>query len=142
MRTLVRWSDSSLSMTTPRPEKAEPSRRMAGPFQHGRFGPRLEIARIDCLEAWLLDAEEFEAALHRYHLGRRLRTHVAIGVKPELADAGFLNAADARNEREPLGKPGAVGLDIHHVAAAKHLTAEIGHRAHERDAAGAEQRDA
>ena len=39
-------------------------------------------------------------------------------------------------------KPGAVGLDVDHIAAAEHFAAEIGHRAHQRDLAGAEQRDA
>ena len=46
------------------------------------------------------------------------------------------------NERKPLGKTGAVGLDVDHVAAAENLAAEFGHRAHQRDVAAAEQRDA
>src|SRR5271155_3899441 len=109
MRTLVRWSDSSLSMTTPRPEKAEPSRCMARSLPEDLVGLGLEIAGVNRLETRLLNAEIFEAALHGDDLDRSLRTHVAIGVQAELADAGLLAAADARNEREPLGKSGAVG---------------------------------
>src|SRR5271163_2535251 len=121
MRTLVKWSDSSLSITTPRPEKAEPSRCMAGSFLHRLVGPGLEIAGVDRLKARLLDAEKLQSALHRDHLGRGLRTHVAIGVQPKLADPGLLDAADARNERESLDKSGAVRLDIDHIAAAEHF---------------------
>ena len=33
----------------------------------------------------------------------------------------LLDAADAGNERQPLGEPGAVGLDVHHVAAAENF---------------------
>src|ERR1700686_1728587 len=114
MRTLVRWSDSSLSMTTPRPEKAEPSRRMARSFLHGAFGLGLEIAGVDRFEAWLLDAEIFETPLHRAHLDRGFGTQVAMGVEAKLPDPGFLNPADAWNERKPLRKSGAVGFDIDH----------------------------
>src|SRR6516165_4928111 len=140
MRTLVRWSDSSLSMTTPRPWNAEPSRCMPRSLGHG-VGPRLKIAGVDCLEARLLDAEEFQPALHGNHLGGRLRPYVAVGMQPQLPNAGLVDAADARNEGEPLGEAGAVGLDVDHIAAAKHLAAELGHRTHQRDLAGAEQGD-
>src|SRR5579863_726912 len=142
MRTLVRWSDSSLSMTTPSPENAEPSRCMAGSFLQRFLGPGLEIAGIDRLEARLLDTEEFQAALHRDHLCGGFRAHVAIGGKSKLADAGFLDAADPGNEREPLGKTDAVGFDVDHITAAEHLAAEIGHRAHQRDMSGGKQRNA
>src|ERR1700733_8503033 len=121
MRTLVRWSDSSLSMTTPRPEKAEPSRRMARPFLHRLFGLVFEIAGVDGFEARLLDAEIFEPAMHRDHLGRGFRAYVAIGVKPKLADPRFLDAPAPWNERQPLGQPGAIGLDIDDIAAAENL---------------------
>src|SRR5580693_9373230 len=121
MRTLVRWSDSSLSMTTPRPEKAEPSRRMARSLPHPLVGLVLEIAGVDRFEARLLDAEIFEPALHGDHLDRRFRPHVAVGVQPQLADARGLDAADAGNERQPVGEPGAVGLNVDHIAAAENL---------------------
>src|SRR5271156_5634682 len=130
MRTLVRWSDSSLSTTTPRPEKAEPSRCMTRSLLQGLVGPGREIAGVDRLKTWLLHAEIFEAALHGDHLGRSLRPHIAIGVQAELADAGLFNAADAGNEREPFGKSCAVRLDIDHITPAQHFTAEFGHRAH------------
>ena len=61
-----------------------------------------------------LHAEIFEPALHRHHFHRRLRPHVAIGMQPQLADAGLVDAADAGNEREPLGEPRPVGLDVDH----------------------------
>src|SRR5580704_4618223 len=134
MRTLVRWSDSSLSMTTPRPWKAEPSRCMKRSLLH-LAGLGLEIAGIDRLEARFLHAEEFQAALHGDDFIRRLRSHVAVGVQPQFADPGLLDAADAGNERKPLGKADAVGFDINHIAAAENLTAELGHRAHQRDLA-------
>src|SRR5580704_16794113 len=118
MRTLVKWSDSSLSMTTPRPWKAEPSRCMKRSLPHlARLG--LEVAGVDRLEARLLHAEEFQAALHGDHFGRRFRPHVAVGMKPQLAGAGFLDTADTGNERKPLGKADAVGLDIDNIAAAE-----------------------
>src|SRR3984885_1759110 len=142
MRTLVRWSDSSLSMTTPRPEKAEPSRRMARTFLHRLFGLVFEIAGVDRFEARLLDAEIFEAALHRDHLGRGLRAHVAIGVQPKFSNPGFLDAADPWNERQPLGQSGAIGLDVDDIAAAENLPAEIGPRRHQCDLARTEQGDA
>ena len=63
-------------------------------------------------------------------------------MQAKLADAGLLDAADARNEREPLGEAGAVGLDVDHIAAAEHFAAELGHRAHQRDVAVGEQCDA
>src|ERR1700744_5087042 len=106
MRTDVRWSDNSLSTTTLRPEKAEPSRCMTRPFFHDLLGPGFEIARIDGLEARFLDAQEFKAAVHRHHFGRRFRTNVAIGMEAEFPDAGLLDAADARDKREAIGKAG------------------------------------
>src|SRR5580700_9623277 len=142
MRTLVRWSDSSLSMTTPRPWKAEPSRCMKRSLPQGLVGLGLEITGVDRLEARLLHTEEFEPALHGDDFIRRFRPHVAVGMQPQFADAGFLDAADAGNERKPLGKAGPVGFDINHIAAAENLAAELGHRTHQRNLAAAEQGDA
>src|ERR1700730_16834458 len=141
MRTLVRWSDSSLSMTTPRPWKAEPSRCMKRSLLH-LAGLGLEVAGIDRLEARLLHAEEFQPALYGDDFIRRFRPHVAVRMQPQFADAGLLDAADAGNEREPLGKADAVGFDIDHITAAENLAAEFRHRAHQRDLAAAEQGDA
>ena len=101
-------------------------------------GFAFEIAGVDGVEARLLNAEIFQAALHRDNFGGGFRPHVAVGVQAQLADAGSLDAADARNERQPLGEAGAVSFDVDHIAAAEHLPAEFGHRAHQRDAAAAE----
>src|SRR5580700_2006488 len=142
MRTLVKWSDSSLSMTTPRPWKAEPSRCMKRSLLQGRVGLGLEVAGIDRFEARLLNAEEFQPALHGDDFIRRFRPHVAVGVQPQFANAGLLDAADAGDERKPFGKADAVSFDIDHIAAAENLAAEFGHRTHQRDLAAAEQGDA
>src|ERR1700689_2692066 len=104
MRTLVRWSDSSLSMTTPRPWKAEPSRCMKRSLLQSLVGLSLEVAGIDRLEAWLLHAGEFQPPLHGDAFLHRFRPHVAVGMQPQFADAGLPDAADAGNERKPLGK--------------------------------------
>src|SRR6202451_4915396 len=124
MRTLVRWSDSSLSMTTPRPCNAEPSRCMKRSLLH-LAGLGLEIAGVDRLEVRLVHAKEFQPALHGDDFIRRFRPHVAVGVQPQFADAGLLDAADAGNERKPLGKADAVGFDIDHIAAAENLAGEF-----------------
>src|SRR5580698_500240 len=142
MRTLVRWSDSSLSMTTPRPWKAEPSRCVKRSLFQSRVGLGLEIAGVDRLGARLLHAEESKPALHGDDFIRRFRPHVAIGMQPQFADAGLLDAADAGNERKPLGKADAVSFDIDHIAAAENLAAEFGHRTQQRNLAAAEQSDA
>src|ERR1700692_5083001 len=139
MRTLVRWADSSLSMTTPRPWKAEPSRCMKRSLLH-LAGLGLEVAGVDRLEARLLHAEEFQPALHGNDFICRFRPHVAVGMQPQFADAGLLDTADAGNERKPLGKADAVGFDIDHLAAAENLAAELGPRSHQRDPAPAAQR--
>src|SRR5215472_9187492 len=102
-RMLVRWSASSLSMTTPSPLKAEPSRRMTGPLLQSLVGLGLEIMGVDRLEARLLDAEIFETAVHRYALRGRLVAHVAVGMQPQLADPGLFDGADAGNARKRLG---------------------------------------
>src|ERR1700730_1395878 len=120
MRTLVRWSDSSLSMTTPRPWKAEPSRCMKRSFLH-LAGLGLEVAGIDRLKARLLHTEEFQAALHGDDFIRRFRPHVAVGMQAQFADAGLLDATDAGNERKPLGKADAISLDVNHIAVAENL---------------------
>src|SRR6202522_1568291 len=143
MRTLVRWSESSLSTTTPRPEKAEPSRCIELSFLHRHFGVgfALEIAGVDGFEARLLDAEILEPALHSDDFGSGLRPHVAVGLQAHLADARPLNRAYARNERKPLGEARTIGLDVDHITAAENLAAKIGHRAHQRDAATRKQRN-
>src|SRR5580704_15830803 len=142
MRTLVRWSDSSLSMTTPRPWKAEPSRCMKRSLPQSLVGLGLEITGVDRLEARFLHAKEFQPALHGNDFIRRFRPHVAVGMQPQFADAGLLDAADAGDKRKPFGKADAVSFDIDHTATAENLAAELGHRTHQRNLAAAEQSDA
>src|ERR1700761_3859349 len=105
---LVRWSASSLSITTPSPLKAEPSRRMPGSFLQRLIGLAIEVMIIDRFEAWLLDAEIFEAPMQGDDLRRCFRAHVAFRVQAQLADASLLDPADARNERKPVGKSRAL----------------------------------
>src|SRR5258708_28484954 len=101
IRMPVRWSDSSLSMTTPRPWKAEPSRCMKRSLPQSLAGLGLEVAGVDRLEARLLHAEEFQPALHGDHFVCRLWPHVAVGVHPQFAYAGLLDAAATRYEPKP-----------------------------------------
>src|SRR4029077_8003166 len=103
MRMLVRWSESSLSMTTPSPEKAEPSRCMAGLLLHRLVRRCLKIARTDSLGARLLDAEIFQATLHGDDLGRGFRPYVPVGLHANFFYADFFDSADPPNERETLG---------------------------------------
>src|SRR5262249_56354089 len=105
MRMLVRWSESSLSMTAPSPEKAEPSRRMAGPLLRSLPRRGLEIARIYRLKARLLHAEIFQATLHGDHLGRGFWPYVPVGLQAQSIDAGFLDPAGTRHTRKPLSHP-------------------------------------
>src|ERR1700751_5611039 len=140
MRMLVRWSESSLSITTPSPEKAEPSRCMAGLLLHRLFRRCLKIARIDRLEARLLDAEIFPATLHGDALGRGFRPYVPVRLEANFVDAYFLTSADTWNEREPLGQSIAFGLDLDDVAPAEPLPAKLGDRAHQHDAPAVEER--
>src|SRR5580698_5989800 len=137
MRTLVRWSESSLSTTTPRPEKAEPSRCIALSVLHRHFGVgfALEIAGVNGVKARLLNAEILESPLHRDDFGGGFRPHVAVGMQAHFADARPLNATDARNERQPFRQASTISLDVDHITAAEDLPAKIGHRAHQCDAA-------
>src|ERR1700746_2782572 len=141
MRMLLRWSESSLSMTTPSPEKAEPSRCMAGLLLHRLFRRCLKIARIDRLEIRLLNAEIFQATLRGDNLGRGFRPYVPVRLDANFVDADFLDSADTRNEREPLGQSIAFGLDLDDVAATKHMPAKLGDRAHQHDAPTVEECD-
>src|SRR6516165_4347061 len=124
MRTLARWSESSLSMTTPRPEKAEPSRCMASPFPRALLGVSFEIACIDRLQVRLLNAEIFQASLHGDDLGGRLRPHVPVGVQADFADTGLLDPAHPRDKREALRQAHAISVDINDITAAQHPRAE------------------
>src|SRR6185436_9530348 len=106
---------------------------MARSFLHGHFlvGPGGEVARVDGVEARFLNAEVFEAPLHRDDLGGGLRPHVAVSMQAQLADPGLLDPADAGDEGKPVNEPGAVSLDIDDETAAEHRAAEFGDRTHE-----------
>src|ERR1700760_2029479 len=119
MRTLVRWSDSSFSMTTPRPEKAEPSRCIALSSCQGLFGLCLEISIVDRFKARILNAQKLQASLHCNHFVGRFRPHVTVGMKAQFSNTGLLDTANARNECEPLGKPSTVGFDVDNITTAK-----------------------
>src|SRR5262245_60688898 len=76
--TLVKWSASSLSITTPTPRRAEPSRRML----HSMLLLRsriVEIAGVDGFEARFLDREPQQLAAGGDGSGGRFRAHIAIG---------------------------------------------------------------
>src|SRR6516165_2233593 len=126
MRTLARWSESSLSM--------------ASPFPRALLGVSFEIACIDRLQVRLLNAEIFQASLHGDDLGGRLRPHVPVGVQADVADTGLLDPAHPRDKREALRQAHAISVDINDITAAQHLAPEVGHRAHQRDAPGVKLR--
>src|SRR5579872_6124090 len=106
---------------------------MARSFLHGHFlaGPGGEVARVDGVEARFLNAEKFEAPLHRDDLGRGLRPHVAVRMQSQLADPGLLDPADAGDECEPVSEASTVSLDVDDESTPEHGTAEFGDRTHE-----------
>src|SRR5919204_3847401 len=88
MRALVRWSDSSLRKTTPRPRQGEPSRRMTDPMA-------FEITGIDHLEARLLDRKPRQASAGGDHSSRSLGPHVVVGQQAKPISAGHLHRLHA-----------------------------------------------
>src|SRR5437763_8033837 len=135
-RMLVKWSAISFSVTTPKPCKAEPSRRMALSFMG------LEVPRVDGFEARLLDRKAQQPAAGRNRRGRCFRADVAIGPQPHAIVADMLDLADARNGGEPLRQTEAFRFDLDVEAAAEHLASQRRNRADQPDAALAEQRHA
>src|SRR5579883_520991 len=113
---------------------------MARPLPQALVGLALKVPRVDGFEARLLNAEIFQPAVHGDHFGGRFWPHVAVGVQPQLADAGGLDAADTGNERKPLRQADPIRLDIDYISAAENLAAEIRYRSHQGDAPGTEQR--
>src|SRR5919108_507352 len=98
-RMLVKWSAISFSVTTPKPCKAEPSRRMALSFVG------LEIAGVDRLQARLLDRKPQQAATGSDHRGGRFRPHVVIGGQPPAVVPDRLDLLHARHARKAVGQP-------------------------------------
>src|SRR5579862_5815487 len=128
MRQLVRWSDSSLRVTTPNPCQGEPSRCMTlSRLSHMRLS-RLPLRLSQVLEVTAVDHFEarhigdlIEPAPCRYHGGGRLRSHVAVGKQAESLGIELLDAAHARDRRKPIVQSLPVGLDLHGKTAAQHL---------------------
>src|SRR5437667_3001086 len=102
MRALVRWSLSSFMITTPRPWRAEPSRRMSASRW---LDAGLEIPGVDRLEARLIDREPEQPAAGHHHRGRRVRPHVAVGHQPQAVGGDHLDGTDARAGPGPPGGP-------------------------------------
>src|SRR5262249_46497266 len=75
-RMLVKWSAISLSVTTPKPRKAEPSRRMQLSFVS------LEVAGVDRLEARFLHPQAPQGPPGRDHPPRGLRPATGVGHGP------------------------------------------------------------
>src|SRR6266850_5256494 len=102
MRALVRWSLSSFMITTPRPWRAEPSRRMSPSRLLGRG---LEIPGVDRLEARLIDREPQQPAAGLHDRGCCFRPHIAVGHQPQAIVGKHLDGTDARDGLELLGEP-------------------------------------
>src|SRR5262245_54653004 len=134
MRTLVRWSLSSLRMTTPRPWRAEPSRCMASSRQV------LEVAVVDHVETGRLDRKPQQPAATCDHGRGRVRAHIALGIDAHVIGGGSLHRFYARHTLELVRKTLSFGLDVHVVADPQNLAAELSHRTEERDVALVEQR--
>src|SRR5690242_6799689 len=130
MRALLKWSDNSFSVTTPRPRQGVPSRRMAVLLC------ALEITGIDVLETGVLEAESDQLAARLNHCRRGVGTHVAVAQQTKDAVSAARDTADARNCRKALlDICAAVTLNLDGEAAAQHLPAKLGDRADQRDAA-------
>src|SRR5215470_15733045 len=136
MRTLVRWSLSSLRTTTPRPWRAEPSRCMASSHHV------LEVTVVDHVETGRLDREPQQSAAGGDHGRGRIRAHVALGVDAHVIGRRGLHRFHARYGPQLLRKALPFGLDVDIVADPEDLAAELAHRAKERDVALVEQRHA
>src|SRR5580693_1297234 len=93
MRQLVRWSDSSFKVTTPRPCQGEPSRCMARLL----IRQALEITGVDHLQARRLDREPQQPAAGGDYGGGGFGPHVALGQETKGLRTGRLNAPHARD---------------------------------------------
>src|SRR5215475_9082467 len=135
-RMLVKRSAISFSVTTPKPCKADPSRRM----ELSLVG--LEVAGVNRLEARLLDRQAQEAPAGCDHRGRGFRPHVARGQQQEAVGARRFDLLHPGDRCDAFGKALPFGFHLDAEAAAEHLAAELRHRADERDLALIEQRHA
>src|SRR5690242_9897708 len=133
MRTLVRWSLSSLRMTTPRPWRAEPSRCMASSHQV------LEVSVVDQVEAGGLDRKPQQPAAGCNHSRGCIRAHVALSVDAHVMAAHGFHRLHPRYGLELVRKVLPFGLDVHIEADAENLAAELPHGAEQRNVALVEQ---
>src|SRR5271163_2291282 len=124
MRTLDRWSENSLRNTAPSPVQGEPSRRIAS---------LLEIARIDVLEAELLQIEPQQLDALRRQSGGELRADVARAGQPETAGRLGDDAPHPVDALDQARHAVADGLELDHGVAAEHRGGELAHRADQRD---------
>src|ERR1035437_7716882 len=135
MRALVRWSDNSFKVTTPKPCQGEPSRRMPGL-------PRvLEIAGVDGLETGLIERELLEPPAGSHHCARGFGAQIPIACHPEAARRWLTYAAHARQRQKTLGEVGAaISFDFDGKSATEHLAPEFANSSHQHNPAGIEQR--
>src|SRR5690348_16733409 len=122
MRALTRWSAISLTVTVPTPWKGEPSRRIAHPLL---CRPALEDARVDRIEARLVDREPAQRTIRRDHRPGSVRPHVTIGRQPKAINRNGFDLADAGNRGKPSVEPCAVRLHLDEEARAKHLPGKV-----------------
>jgi hypothetical protein len=103
----------------------------------------LEIARVDGLQARMVERELCQPAPPRDHFGRRLGAQIAVAHHAEASRRGLSHRADAGQSGETTHEiVAALGFDFNGKSAAEHLPTEITDRTHQCDAAGVEQRDA
>src|SRR5690349_18222993 len=136
MRTLVRWSLSSLSTTTLRPCNAEPSRRA----MKLTLRTILEVARVDCLEAGLRNTEMQQAASRRYHRCGGFRAHVAFGHQQEAPRTHRFDTLHPGHGSQTTGQSFAFCLDFDPKSPAENLATQLRHSAHQHQIAFIEER--
>src|SRR5665647_1277977 len=137
MRALARWSDNSLSVTTPRPCQGEPSRRIADLLFV------LEVTGVDRLQARLVERELLETAAGSHDFYGGFGAQIAVTGQTEAAGRRLHDATNPLQPRQPPGDIGAaIGFDFEGIAATQHLAAEFVDRPHQHNAAAIEQRDA
>src|SRR5260370_37611562 len=98
MRALDKWSASSFIVTAPRPCQGEPSRRMSRPL--GFAVLLLEEARVDGLQARIVDREATQRSVGGDHGARCFRAHVAVGREPGAVRADPADLAHALHGAE------------------------------------------
>src|SRR5919198_3291420 len=103
-RMLVKWSAISFSVTTPKPCRAEPSRRMQFSFVG------LEVARVDRLEARLLDRQAQQPSAGCDDGRRGLRPNVVIGHQQQPVCSPRFDPLHSRDSSDALRESLAFGF--------------------------------